>query len=179
MLFKGIAISIVFLFGIVVDANTDKKGGDAQMTITTQYVAQPKALPLVMDWEALYDIALMTEFYGLHTPSDEWMLRVAQCETGIDPAHIGNTQQGHTYRGAFGFYTQEGGRGGTWDQWGGWEFAPYANEATLREQIVIFLRVHLTGFYDYRLDKQKWWEPAGYSVNNCSRFAGERDSVKR
>lgn len=122
-------------------------------------------------WQALYRAALMAEFVGVRIPTFRYMADVAQCETGRDPGHIGNTREGHTYRGAFGFYTQEGGRGGTWDQWGGWEFARYADQADYLQQIVIFLRVHITGFYDYRPDKLKWWPPAGLSVNNCSRYA--------
>lgn len=122
-------------------------------------------------WSALYGLVLMAEFDGVQIPTLRYMRDVAQCETGQDPAHIGNTQAGHTFRGMFGFYTQAGGRGGTWDQWGGWQFARYANEASEWEQIVIYLRVHITGFYDYRPDKLKWWPPAGLSVNNCSRYA--------
>ena len=131
-------------------------------------------MPLI-PWEALYRAALLHEFDQVRIPTWRYIQLVAQCETGQDPAHIGNTDAGHTYRGAFGFYTQQGGRGGTWDQWGGWEFAPYANEATYWEQVVVFLRVHITGFYDYRPDKLKHWPAAGLSINNCSRFAAPLD----
>ncbi len=105
-------------------------------------------------------------------PSEAWMERVAQCETGQDPTHVGHTDSGITFRGAFGFYTVApvGYRAGTWWQWGGWQFADYANEATYDEQKIIYIRVHVTGFYDPL--EQKWWPPAGYSINNCWRFAG-------
>ena len=137
----------------------------------------PAPFTAPIPWDALYASALLGEFRGVKIPSLRYIGLVAQCETGRDTAHVGNTAAGHTYRGAFGFYTQQGGRGGTWDQWGGWEFAPYAEQADYWQQVVIFLRVHITGFYDYRPDKLKWWPPAGLSVNNCSRFAAPLDWV--
>ncbi len=105
-------------------------------------------------------------------PSEAWMERVAQCETGQDPTHVGHTDSGITFRGAFGFYTVApvGYRAGTWWQWGGWQFADYANEATYDEQKIIYIRVHVTGFHDPITNK--YWPPAGYSINNCWRFAG-------
>lgn len=124
-----------------------------------------------VDWNAMYGVAMMSEFTGVKIPTLRYILDVAQCETGRELDHVGNNREGHTYRGMFGFYTQQGGRGGTWDQWGGWQFARYANEANYWQQIVIYLRVHITGFYDYRPDKLKYWPPAGLSVNNCSRYA--------
>lgn len=131
-------------------------------------------VPLI-DWEQYRVKRLLAEFAGVRIPSYRYLLAVAQCETGVNPAHIGNTKAGHTYRGAFGFYTEQGGRGGTFDQWGGWQFARYANEADYWEQVVVFLRAHITGFYDYRVGK--WWPPAGLSVNNCSRYAAPLDWI--
>lgn len=128
-----------------------------------------------INWEQYRVKALLAEFDGIKIPSLRYMWLVAQCETGVNTSHIGNTKAGHTYRGAFGFYTEAGGRGGTFDQWGGWQFARYANQANYWEQVVIYLRVHITGFYDYRVNK--WWPPAGLSNNNCTRYAQPLDWV--
>jgi hypothetical protein len=55
---------------------------------------------------------------------------MAQCETGGDWSMVGSR-----YSGGLGFYN------GTWDTFGGREFAPRAGQATREQQIVVANRV--------------------------------------
>lgn len=148
-------------YGVEAQAPTIRQHADTEWMLPKPKLPIPK-LPSIYDEFGNRD----------DLPSEAWMERVAQCETHQDPAHIGHTNSGITFRGAFGFYTVApvGYRAGTWWQWGGWQFADYANEATYDEQKIIYIRVHVTGFHDPITGK--FWPPAGYSINNCWRFAG-------
>jgi uncharacterized protein YabE (DUF348 family) len=64
------------------------------------------------------------------TKADPMWDRIAQCETGGNWAF-----QGPIYSGGLGFYN------GTWDGWGGREFATNAGLATREEQIIVAERV--------------------------------------
>lgn len=155
-------------YGVEAQAPTVIQPVDAEHFMPTPKLPKPK-LPSIYDEFGDRD----------DLPSEAWMERVAQCETGQDPEHIGHTNTGVTFRGAFGFYTVApvGYRAGTWWQWGGWQFADYANQATYDEQKIIYIRVHVTGFHDPITGK--FWPPAGYSINNCSRFAGPLEYHKQ
>jgi uncharacterized protein YabE (DUF348 family) len=67
-------------------------------------------------------------YYG--TKADPMWDKIAECETGGNWAMVGRQ-----FSGGLGFYN------GTWDQWGGREFASNAGLATREQQIVVAERV--------------------------------------
>ncbi len=90
-------------------------------------------------------------------PPDEYWDRMAYCETG---GNWGMT--GSRYSGGLGFYN------GTWDAWGGREFAPLAGQATREQQIIVANRVATQGYHGPR----GYVAPVGYSGWGCARKIG-------
>lgn len=76
-------------------------------------------------------------------PTDKFWDKVAQCETG------GNWQNGGTWAGGLGIYTT-GEFGsmpmGTWEHFGGEEFAPSPDKATREQQIIVANRIAVYGY---------------------------------
>lgn len=90
-------------------------------------------------------------------PPDEYWDRMAYCETG------GNWKMtGSRYSGGVGFYN------GTWDAWGGREFAPLAGQATREQQIIVANRVATQGYHGPR----GYVAPVGYSGWGCVKKIG-------
>jgi len=94
---------------------------------------------------------------GAGIPPDSYWDRMAACETG------GNwSMTGPRYSGGVGFYN------GTWDAWGGREFAPLAGQATREEQIIVANRVATQGYHGPR----GYVAPVGYSGWGCTASVG-------
>jgi hypothetical protein len=94
---------------------------------------------------------------GAGIPPDSYWDRMAACETG------GNwSMTGSRYSGGVGFYN------GTWDAWGGREFAPLAGQATREEQIIVANRVATQGYHGPR----GYVAPVGYSGWGCTATVG-------
>lgn len=94
---------------------------------------------------------------GTGLPDDSFWDRIAQCETG------GNwSMTGSRYSGGLGFYN------GTWDNWGGREFADLAGHATREQQIIVANRVATQG-YD---GPSGHVAPVGYSGWGCVKKVG-------
>lgn len=94
---------------------------------------------------------------GAGIPPDSYWDRMAACETG------GNwSMTGSRYSGGVGFYN------GTWDAWGGREFAPLAGQATREEQIIVANRVATQGYQGPR----GYVAPVGYSGWGCTASVG-------
>lgn len=80
-------------------------------------------------------------------PLEAWQ-HVAQCETQQDWRNPGH------YAGGLGIYTRgrftpehlRTGKAGTWEGWGGEEYAPSPDKATVTEQIVIANRIAIFGW---------------------------------
>jgi hypothetical protein len=90
-------------------------------------------------------------------PDDSYWERMARCETG------GNwSMTGSRYSGGVGFYN------GTWDAWGGREFATLAGNATREQQIVVANRVATQGYHGPR----GYVAPVGYSGWGCVKSVG-------
>lgn len=74
-------------------------------------------------------------------PKEEFWDELARCETAS------NWQDGGNYAGGLGIYsTGEFPNGGTWERWGGEQFAPSPDMATKEEQIIIANRIALLGY---------------------------------
>jgi len=118
--------------------------------------------------------SIFDELAGIETPIPAWAFAVAQCETGLNAAHIGQASaaygEGATFRGAFGFWTTANGSG-TFEEYGGRDLTGtfWANETRLDEQLLIFYRIHETG---YTHTNGRYVPPVGYGSNNCKRYAG-------
>jgi membrane protein involved in colicin uptake len=90
-------------------------------------------------------------------PADDYWDRMAYCETG---GNWGMT--GSRYSGGVGFYN------GTWDAWGGREFANLAGHATREQQIIVANRVATQGYQGPR----GYVAPVGYSGWGCVKTVG-------
>jgi membrane protein involved in colicin uptake len=90
-------------------------------------------------------------------PTDDYWDRMAYCETGGNWAMTGSR-----YSGGVGFYN------GTWDAWGGREFATLAGHATREQQIIVANRVATQGYQGPR----GYVAPVGYSGWGCVKSVG-------
>jgi len=89
-------------------------------------------------------------------PSEAFWDRLAYCETRNDRTHPnGNWQNGGRFAGGLGimnsgtFADVAIGKGqgiGTWERWGGEEFAPSPDKATREEQIIVANRIAVLGW---------------------------------
>lgn len=78
---------------------------------------------------------------ALPLPKDAFWDELARCETAS------NWQDTGRYAGGLGIYTTgEFPNGGTWERWGGEEFAPTPQEATREEQIIVANRIAILGY---------------------------------
>jgi hypothetical protein len=87
--------------------------------------------------------------------------KVAQCETGSD------WQNGGRYAGGLGIYNNGtyGDRDmGTWERWGGEEFAPSPDKATKEQQLIVADRVSTQG---WRQPDGKFKDPVGFLGWGC------------
>jgi hypothetical protein len=91
-------------------------------------------------------------------PHDTYWDAMARCETGGDWAMTGSR-----YSGGVGFYN------GTWDAWGGREFAPLAGQASREEQIIVANRVATQGWVS---PSGGYVAPVGYSGWGCVASVG-------
>jgi hypothetical protein len=90
---------------------------------------------------------ILDEVLGKKIPSFEHMLYVAWCESR-------QTWNDHgTYAGGFGFmhksnkvYKDYSAKQSTWLQWGGAEFAKRPQDATSKEQALVWIRTYATGW---------------------------------
>ena len=109
---------------------------------------------------------------------------VARCETGrrgADGVKRPNWQNRGRFAGGLGIMTQgtyEDGPRGTWEWWGGEQFAPSPDKATRVQQIVVANRVSMFGFQtegiyrtwaDKQAKKSIWKNPVGYYGFSCAR----------
>lgn len=92
----------------------------------------------------------------------EFWMELAYCETHQDWTNGGE------YGGGLGIYT------GTWRAWGGEEFAPVPQEATIAEQIVVANRISTQGWLrpDGYFQDPVWF--SGWGALGC---AGEPDRI--
>lgn len=90
---------------------------------------------------------IFDEIVGKKIPSFRYMLYVATCETKQ------NWQNGGQYAGGFGFmhksnkvHKDYAAVQSTWLQWGGWQFAKKPQQATSKEQALVWIRTYATGW---------------------------------
>lgn len=86
---------------------------------------------------------------GLPRASDTYWHRMAYCETRNSQNPFGNWQNGGRFAGGLGIMTNgEFGDSdaGTWERWGGEEFAPSPDKATMEEQIIVANRISTQGY---------------------------------
>lgn len=88
-------------------------------------------------------------------PTEAFWDRLAYCETRNDQTHpYGNWQNGGRFAGGLGIMTEgtfaKGvlgqGNMGTWERWGGEEFAPSPDKATREQQIIVANRIAIEGW---------------------------------
>ena len=98
------------------------------------------------------------------TPPNEYWHAVARCETGS------NWQDRGKFAGGLGIFV------GTWENYGGRQFAPHPSQATVTEQIVVANRIAVFGFQtrhtfltlDDRLNNRPFFRPrAGFFGWGC------------
>lgn len=83
------------------------------------------------------------EFSDVAKPSVLFWNELAQCETAQD------WQNGGSFAGGLGIYTRGrfgASNMGTWERWGGEEFAPSPDKATKEEQIIVANRIAFEGY---------------------------------
>lgn len=151
--------SILSSLGLYVAGDAD--GVQIKSAAPQIYANAPFKLPQsVMKEIRKKDTYILTELVGKTIPDISYVLKRAQCETGI------NWRNGGRYAGALGIYR------GTWQRWGGYEqFGVYdAFDGTRDQQILVWYRVHYTGYNS----PEKGFQPsAGPLINTCSEYAGE------
>lgn len=107
-------------------------------------------------------------------PTLDWWDKVARCETAENWADKGS------FSGGLGIYTAKSypKRGmGTWERWGGEDFAPRPAGATRIQQVVVANRIAMFGWrYGPHLTDYKW--AVGFGGWGCLR-ASESLSVPR
>ena len=114
-------------------------------------------------------IEYMDQVENYPVPSLDYWYKVAKCETRSD------WQDHGTYAGGLGIYTNARFRDsgmGTWERWGGEEFALTPGEASILQQIVIANRIAVVGWKTEVIRKDKTtylWErtPVGYLGWGC------------
>lgn len=121
--------------------------------VTTEKItAEPKVSAVAVDYNKKLLIMdkqpdILDEVLGKKIPSFKHLLYVAWCETRQNWKNSGN------YAGAFGFmhhspkvYKDYSAKRSTWLQWGGAEFAKRPQDATSKEQALVWIRTYATGW---------------------------------
>jgi len=121
--------------------------------ITTEKITAESEVPAVaIDYSKKLLIMdkqpdILDEVLGKKIPSFKHLLYVAWCETRQNWKNSGN------YAGAFGFmhhspkvYKDYSAKRSTWLQWGGAEFAKRPQNATSKEQALVWIRTYATGW---------------------------------
>ena len=99
--------------------------------------------------------------YPFPRPLPSFWDKLAQCETA------NNWQDGGTYAGGLGIYTKgkfPQSKMGTWERYGGEEFAPSPDKATREEQITVAHRIAITGYKTVVHRDPDWAKRAGVPV---------------
>lgn len=130
-------MTITGLIGIT--QNTEAKREVPRVPMTVDFSSKLK----VMDPEP----DIFDELLGKKIPGFTFMLYVATCETEQ------NWANGGQYAGGFGFmhksnkiHKDYAAVQSTWLQWGGWQFAKRPQDATSKEQALVFIRTFATGW---------------------------------
>lgn len=119
--------------------------------------------------EKLAYIEYVDQAENYPVPSIEYWYKVAQCETRSDWKDHGS------YAGGLGIYTNARFRDsgmGTWERWGGEDFAQSPDRATILQQIVVANRIAVVGWETEVTRKNKTtylWKktPVGYLGWGC------------
>lgn len=91
-------------------------------------------------------------------PVDSFWDKLAQCETAQD------WQNGGQWAGGLGIYTKSSfpkASMGTWERYGGEEFAPSPDKATREQQIVVANRIAVTGWKTTHVRPKEWAKRKG------------------
>lgn len=124
----------------------DDKPGGSTNTTTTIETATTIEQPTTTTTAPPIDKAQLELYFQLRNPEVPpiaYWEDVARCETGTD------WQNGGRFAGGLGIMTSGKFRDddmGTWERWGGEEFAPSPDKATKVEQIVVANRIAVTGW---------------------------------
>lgn len=105
-----------------------------EVNITTTTTTPP------IDWSA---VELLYQAKHYEVPSMEWWLALAKCESNL------NWKDRGRFAGGLGIMTHGSFRDkdmGTWERWGGEQFAPSPDKATWIEQIVVANRIAVVGW---------------------------------
>jgi hypothetical protein len=102
-------------------------------------------------------------------PGLDYWLKVAICESGLPGKPFPRWDDGGRYAGGLGIMTS-GKYGdptmGTWERWGGEEFAPRPDKATPAEQLVVANRIAVLG---WKQPNGKIKQPVGFKGWGCIR----------
>ena len=126
-------------------------GASPESTVAQNY-KNPSAVIAKVDYKGkLFAMEgspdIFDELVGKKIPSFRYMLYAAMCETEQ------NWQNGGQYAGGFGFmhksnkvHKDYAAVQSTWLQWGGWQFAKKPQQATSKEQALVWIRTYATGW---------------------------------
>jgi len=181
-----IAIPIAFMLFMSVKGGASSVVNKAQDVLLSAIAPSPVLAEGVVDYEpgVAFLIEAVTSFHEFPAPvepviwdapraSDEFWDRLAYCETRNDRTHpYGNWQNGGRYAGGLGIMTDgtfaKGvlGQGpmGTWERFGGEEFAPSPDKATREEQIIVANRIATGGWETVVMRPKEWAKHKGVPV---------------
>lgn len=114
-------------------------------------------------------IELINQMKHPEVPGLGYWQRVATCESGLPGKPFPRWDDGGRYAGGLGImnHGKYGDRDmGTWERWGGEEFAPKPDKATIVEQLVVANRIAVLG---WEQPNGKVKDPVGFKGWGCIR----------
>lgn len=146
-MFSRLAITVVLsatvsIFGGIIDTVVPNRPSAVvkEVTTTTTIAPTTTTAPKPVDW---VQVEFFAQMQDPRTPSLAYWARLAECETQ------GDWQDKGQWGGGLGIFTRGAFRDdnmGTWERWGGEEFAKHPSGATVLEQVVIANRIALFGY---------------------------------
>lgn len=127
---------------ILLPAKAESPSEGVNAVVKTVQPAKPKKAKVKNEDAGLYDRDKLAATLILK-PADSFWDELARCETASDWQNPGR------YAGGLGIMTSGEFRqssSGTWERWGGEEFAPSPDQATREEQIIIANRIAVWGW---------------------------------
>ena len=164
-------------FALLPNSKSDTSAEHVRDSVRTSFVAPTTtAPPSTFPTIAVTNVSQASMF---PIPLVSYWEKIAKCETNSNWQHKGSNGAGHYFEGGLGIYD------GTWDNWGGEEFAEHGYEATKEQQIIVANRIALFGYEEVRTRDADWAkvngvpatyvhkkDPVGFNGWGCNRRNG-------